>query len=147
MGMTERTFTAYQDDSLNNKYSTYLIEESTLFRIKGKDCCFKIKNNVQEDLFCTMKSENDNCDFVQEWDYDYNLFKHQCFKPRPKSTQILETKKLAADFNNRVENLKLDIIKERSINLKKKSNLEEKKKKKKKKTKFKKKKKKKKKKK
>jgi hypothetical protein len=123
--MTEKTFTAYQDDSLQNKYATYLIEESTFIRIKNKKSCFKLKNNIQEDLFCNLKFEN-NFNFVEEWDYDFNLFKNQCFKPRVQSTESLSEKtKLAKQFEQKVEMVKLDIIKEKEIKIREKSNLQE----------------------
>lgn len=123
--MNDKTFTAYQDDNLQNKISTYLLKESSFARIKDKKTCFIIRNNISEDQFCMLDAAKG--DFVEEWDYDYNLFKFQCKKKRVQSDKTIE-RNMENEFKNKVEDLKLEMVKERSDLLKKKVGDDEKKK-------------------
>jgi len=66
-------------------------------------------------------------DFVEEWNYDFNLFKFQCAKPRVKSDERVEKKKLMEEFNKKVDNLKLEMVKDQADALKQKNGNEEKK--------------------
>ena len=123
--MNDKTFTAYQDDNLQNKISTYLLEESAFIRVKDKKTCFIIRNNVNEDQFCMLDASKG--DFLEEWDYDFNLFKFQCKKKRAQSDKTIE-RNMESEFKNKVEDLKLEMVKERSDLLKKKVGDDEKKK-------------------
>ncbi len=124
--MNDKTFTAYQDDNLENKIATYLLAESSFVRVKEKDTCFIIRNNVSDDTFCMLDSSKGN--FVEEWDYDFNLFKHQCRKNRIKSETEFETKRLATEFQNKVEEMKVDLVREKAEKIKQKVGQDEKKK-------------------
>lgn len=123
--MNEKTFTAYQDDNLTNKIVTYLLTESTLYRVQDKKC-FILRNTVQEDQFCMLDAGKG--DFLEEWDYDYNLFKNQCAKPRVRSEEALEKQKLEKEFTSKVENLKMELVKEQAQKIKAKVSSIEKKK-------------------
>ena len=124
--VNEKTFTAYQDDNLQNKISTYLLQESAISRIKDKATCFIVMNNVSEDQFCMLDSSKG--DFVEEWIYDFNLFKLQCKKNRVKSETEFERTRLENEFKNKVEDLKMEIVKEKADIIKKKVGEDEKKK-------------------
>jgi len=123
--MNNKTLTAYRDDTLTNRISTYLLEESTFIRIKDKTTCFIIRNNVNEDQFCMLDTTNTK--FVQEWDFEFNLFKNQCKKNRVQSNETLEKSNLIKQFNNKVEDLKLELIREKSDLIKKEVEEDEKK--------------------
>jgi len=124
--MNDKTFTAYQDDNLQNKISTYLLDESLFVRIKDKATCFIIRNNVNEDQFCMLDASKG--DFVEEWDYDFNLFKRQCKKDRPKSETVFEKSRLENEFKNKVENLKIELVQQKAEGIKKQVGEDEKKK-------------------
>jgi len=114
--MNDKTLTAFLDENLSNKIVTYLLDESIIIRKDDKKC-FIIENNIRDDKFCILDSKNS--EFVEEWYYDFNLFKHQCKKDREKSSTILkEEKKYEDEFKNKVENLKLELIKEKAENMK-----------------------------
>jgi hypothetical protein len=109
--MNDKTISAYVDDTLNNRAITFLLDESAFIRINGEKRCFKLKNNLKFALFCQLDSQS--ADFLEEWDYDFNLFKNQCRKKRSKSDKILpEQKKLEAEFKNKVDQVKADIVME-----------------------------------
>merc|ERR1711957_87407 len=115
--MTDRTFTAYQNDSLESKIVTYNLSQSVLIK-KADNKCFSIQNNLKNDKFCMLDSSKG--DFVEEWYYDFSLFKNQCKKDRAKSSVIItEEKKLEDDFRNKVNGVKIDMVQEKASLIKK----------------------------
>ena len=123
--MNDKTVTAYQDDNLQNKITTYLLQETAFVRVKDKKTCFILRNNINDDQFCML--DLGKGDFVEEWDYDFNLFKFQCKKKRAQSDKTID-RNMESEFKNKVEDLKLTMVKERSDLLKKKVGDDEKKK-------------------
>lgn len=116
--MNERTVTAYMDDTLTNKVQTYLLDQSKIYRIKDDENCFGIENNIRNDKFCMLDSAKGN--FVEEWLYDFNLFKNQCKTERAKSTVVLtEQKKLESEFQNRIQNIKMELVQDKANLIKK----------------------------
>lgn len=116
--MNDKTITAYMDDTLTNKLQTYLLEQSHIIRKEGDKNCFLIQNNIRNDKFCMLDSAKG--EFVEEWIYDFNLFKHQCKKDRAVSSLILsEEKRLENEFKSKIENVKLDIVQEKAQLIKK----------------------------
>jgi hypothetical protein len=115
--MTDKTFTAYQNDSLTSKLVAYNLSQSVLIK-KSDGKCFSVQNNLKNDKFCMLDSAKG--DFVEEWYYDFSLFKNQCRKERAKSSVIItEEKKLQDDFNNKVNGIKLDMVQEKAAMIKK----------------------------
>jgi hypothetical protein len=109
--LNDKTVSAYLDDTLTNKVVTFLLVESTIVRINGDKKCFKLKTNTKSNLFCQLDS--DGGEFVEEWDYDFNLFKNQCKKKRARSNSILpEEQKLEQEFKDRVNSVKAEMIME-----------------------------------
>lgn len=109
--MNDRTLIAYQDDNITSKLASYNLKDSILVRIDGEKKCFIIKNNVRSNLFCQLDSYSG--DFIEEWDYDFNLFKYQCRKKRVKSDNVLpEQQKLEKEFQEKVSELKTEIVME-----------------------------------
>jgi hypothetical protein len=109
--LNDKTLTAYQDDDITSKIASYNLKDSILIRIDGEKRCFRIKNNVRSNLFCQLDSQGG--DFLEEWDYDFNLFKYQCRKKRVKSENYLpEQQKLEKEFQEKVQDLKTEIVME-----------------------------------
>lgn len=110
--LNDRTVSAYIDDTLTNRAVTFVLEDTSFVRINGVKNCFKLQNNIRKALFCQLESSNGG-DFVEEWDYDFNLFKIQCKKPRARSESILpEQKKLEEEFKEKVNEVKAQIVME-----------------------------------
>ena len=115
--MTDKTFTAYMDDTLQSKIVSYNLSQAVLIK-KPDNKCFVVQNNLKNDRFCMLDSAKG--DFVEEWYYDFNLFRNKCKKTRAKSTTILtEEKKLEDEFRNKVNGVKLDMVQEKSNMIKK----------------------------
>jgi hypothetical protein len=107
--LNDKTINAYLDDTLTNKLATFNLKETEFVRISNEKRCFKLTTTMKSTLFCQLDSSSG--DFVEEWDYDFNLFKHQCKRKRAKSNNILpETEKLEKEFKDKVENLKADLV-------------------------------------
>jgi len=122
--MNEKTLTAYLNDDLTNLAVTYLLEQSDLIP-KGDNKCFVIQNNIKSNKFCILDSVKGS--FVDEWSYDFNLFKIQCSKNRPKSNVVFtEKQKLEEEFKNKVEHLKIEVVQEKSEQMKKQVQVNEK---------------------
>jgi len=118
--MNDRSISLYQDDTMTNKIVTFLLNEAVFARVKDLPNCFKIKSTLREELICQIEAPKHG-DFVEEWDYDFNLFKNQCFKKRQRSSNILkaEEEKLEKKFEEQVNSLKLDIVAEKAEVIKK----------------------------
>jgi len=125
--MNDKTITAYQDDNLINKISTYLLDESNFIKTDDIRRCFIIKNNISSAKFCMIDASKG--DFLEEWFYDFNLFKHQCRKERVKSDKYLvEEKKMEKEYKEKVDKLKMEILQNKAEAVKKTFEEEEKKK-------------------
>jgi hypothetical protein len=94
---------------LTNILVTYNLKQSTFIRITGDSRCFKIKTFTKSNIFCQLDAQEGN--FLEEWDYDFNLFKLQCRKKRSKSDNVLpEEKKLEKEFQEKVQNVKTELV-------------------------------------
>merc|ERR1712151_772874 len=115
--MTDKTFSAYLDDNLSSKIVTYNLGGSVIIkRADGK--CFVVQNNLRNDRFCMLDSAKG--DFVEEWYYDYNLFKNQCRTNRAKTSVVFtEEKKLEEEYKKKVDGVKMDMVEEKANMIKK----------------------------
>jgi len=118
--MNDKSISLYQDDTMTNKIATFLLVEVVLTRVIGSPNCFKIKSTLTEQLICQLEAPRHG-DFVEEWDYDFNLFKNQCYKKRARSSNMLkaEEDKLEKKFTDQVNSLKLDIVSQKAEVIKK----------------------------
>lgn len=107
--LNDKTLTAYLDDTLGKRVASYVLKESAFVRIEGDKKCFKIKTNIKSSLFCQLESGSG--DFLEEWDYDFNLFKHQCKRKRAKSdVPMPEEEKLEKEFKAKVDDIKSSMV-------------------------------------
>lgn len=116
--MNDKTVTAYQDDNLQDKILTYLLEESELTKTDDFRICFIIKNNVNSSKFCMLDASKGN--FLEEWFYDFSLFKHQCKREREKSNKFFnEEQKLEKEYKAKVDKIKLELVENQAETVKK----------------------------
>jgi len=116
--LNDKTVTAYQNDELTSRYQSFILKDTTFIRLSNEKRCFKLRNNVKEMMICQLDTGNAG-DFVEEWDYDFNLFKNQCSKKREKSDNFLpEEEKLEKEFNKKVSALKVEMVAEKVDDLK-----------------------------
>ena len=115
--MTEKTIAAYQDDTIKSKYVDYNLSQSVMIK-KSEGNCFVIQNNMKSDKFCMLDSGKG--DFLEEWYYDFNLFKNQCQTKRAKSSVIFsEEKKLEDDYRKKVAGVQASMVEEKASMIKK----------------------------
>ena len=115
--MTDRTIAAYLDDSLKSKIVDYNLRDSVMIK-KSDGNCFVIQNNLRQDKFCMLDSSKG--DFLEEWYYDFNLFKNQCQTKRAKSSVIFsEEKKLEDDYRKKVAGVQASMVEEKASMIKK----------------------------
>jgi hypothetical protein len=126
--MNDRTFTAYQDEYLHTMYISFLLKDTVFSRVAGKSTCFVLRNKGGSFAeFCEIDSAKSN-EYLEEWDYDFNLFKNQCRSKRILSSALLkrnEEKKLEKEFKEKVEQVKMDIVTEQKQQLIKEAEEEE----------------------
>ena len=122
--MNDKTISAYIDDTLQNRVVTFLLKDTVLIRITNERRCFFLQSGAIKHMFCQLDSGTG--DFVEEWDYDINLFKNQCFRKRQKTTEELpEERRLEKEFQEKVNSIKLDIVTEKANLIKKKTEEDE----------------------
>merc|ERR1712160_24463 len=100
-----------------SKYVDYNLSQSVMIKKSGGHC-FVIQNNMKSDKFCMLDSGKG--DFLEEWYYDFNLFKNQCQSKRAKSSVIFsEEKKLEDDYRNKVAGVQASMVEEKASMIKK----------------------------
>ena len=118
--MNSRSVSAYTDDTLQTNLSTFLLDKTEITRSAKKPHCFILTSPNAKGEFCNIDT-NPKTNFVEEWDYDFNLFKRQCKTDRPTvSLDLKEEKELEKELRDNIQNAKLSIVKERAKRLKEK---------------------------
>lgn len=112
--MNEKTLSLYTDETLKSHLATFLLEKSKFKLVEKKPSCFVIESNSDKGEFCNIDS-NLKVNFVEEWNYDFNLFKNQC-KTEKKVLKLddVEEKELQKELEKKIEAAKLDVVKERT---------------------------------
>jgi hypothetical protein len=120
--MNNKTINVYQDDTLQNIYVTFVLRDTTFKLTKDDPMCFILQGNNNKIQFCSLGDKS----FVEEWNYDFNLFKHQCLQKREViELEKNEENKLKKDYEDKVNQLKQNLAVEKTEKIKKKVNLDE----------------------
>ena len=94
--MNNKSISAFQDENLSSSLITFLLEDTQFKLLKENKSCFRLENVNGHADFCSLvedcagnRPEVSNTiidtyhnSFVNEWNYDFNLFKTQCFQER-----------------------------------------------------------------
>ena len=94
--MNNKSISAFQDENLSSTLITFLLEDTQFKLLKENKSCFRLENVNGHADFCSLvedcagnRPEVSNTiidtyhnSFVNEWNYDFNLFKTQCFQER-----------------------------------------------------------------
>ena len=94
--MNNKSISAFQDENLSSSLITFLLEDTQFKLLKENKSCFRLENVNGNADFCSLvedcagnRPEVSNTiidtyhnSFVNEWNYDFNLFKTQCFQER-----------------------------------------------------------------
>jgi hypothetical protein len=81
--MNNKSISVYQDETLTTNLFTFMLSQTTFGRVKDDSRCFILVGSKDKVQFCQLDSSSGQ-NFVEEWDYDFNLFKFQCKQPREK---------------------------------------------------------------
>jgi hypothetical protein len=110
--MTNKSISVYKDESLDSITFTGDLNSISLMRIKNSETCFILqgKNQNHQIIICSMENKSS---FVEEWDYDFALFKHQCQEKRP-VVKLANDNEAKKKFREGVQNLKTIIIEEKA---------------------------------
>jgi len=115
--MNNKTLTVFKDDHYSDILITFILSDTKFVRIDTRKDCFRLQGNNKAIEVCEFPGSKS---FVEEWDYDFNLFKYQCKTDRPEIIlNPSEEKKLEANFREKIANAKIGIVKERQSALKK----------------------------
>ena len=99
--MNNKTITIFGGDSYDSAIVTFSISATTLKRENNHpDCFIFIENEKKKAELCPFGFETSGKQMVEEWDFDFNLFKHQCFKPR---AGIIADSQIEADLAKKLE--------------------------------------------
>jgi len=108
--MTQKSISVFRNENLDSiVFAGDLMNVSFMKIDKSKTCVILQGKNVsQQIIICSMESKDS---FVDEWDYDFSLFKHQCQEKRPVVKNEEDDKR---KFKEGVQNLKTSIIEDRT---------------------------------
>lgn len=121
--MNENTISIFSGDDSSSRILTFNLESTTFKRILPKDVesqkkenCFILSSGTQVAEMCPLMSTNCQKQ-IEEWDYDFHLFKNQCRPTRHQSRFDLEgemTKKIM-EAKKQVLELRENSIKEEQL--------------------------------
>ena len=132
--MNNRTLTVLEGTEYEQQVHTFNLRQTKFYQIPNKRTCFGIQEesptrvNVPMDMvFCDFNAgKTHGLEWVNEWDYDFNLFKYQCSTPSDwKSFNNTLNNKEENDLNNKLNQAKADIIKEKELKIQKQAEEEE----------------------
>ena len=116
--MNDKTLTLFRDDSYTTNIMSFILSDTKFQRVKDKRPCFKLYSNNNIAEICQITG--DKISFVEEWDYDFNLFKYQCKKIQSEAQlSPSEEKKLEDNYKEKVSEAKVDVIRDRQKIIKK----------------------------
>jgi hypothetical protein len=116
--MNNKSISVYQDETLQTNLITFILSSTQITRVKDNNRCFILTGLSSKAQFCQLDSQSGN--FVEEWDYDFNLFKFQCKQKRDTiKLGNLEEKKLAKDYQDKLNQLKQDMVEKKAEQVKK----------------------------
>merc|ERR1712222_224170 len=76
--MNNATVSLYTGDEVESMFLSFVIK-STSFHRATKQGCFQLYESSNKYItLCPFGCGNDNTQGLEEWDYDFNLFKYQC---------------------------------------------------------------------
>ena len=76
--MNNQTVSIYTGDEIESLYLSFAIK-LTSFHRSSKQGCFQLYESPKKYItLCPFGCENGSTQGLEEWDYDYHLFKYQC---------------------------------------------------------------------
>jgi hypothetical protein len=77
--MNTKTLTIFTGDNYESQMMSFNIRDTEFLKQKGEMGCFLLRNSVnQKGEICPYPGAGEKKAFLEEWDYDFSLFKNQC---------------------------------------------------------------------
>jgi hypothetical protein len=91
--MNNQTVSLYTGDEIDSVYLSFDIKLTSFHRSKKAGCFQLYESNKKYVTLCPFGCENGSTQGLEEWDYDYHLFKFQCaYKANDKDARELKRK-------------------------------------------------------
>lgn len=114
--MNNKTVNIFQDENLHNAKATFLLRNTEFKRLEDNNRCFLLVGQNNKAQICQL--DPNQGDFVEQWDYDFNLFKYQCKEKRPTyDVDPYGREEIKKEFDSKVEQIKTVLIKEQQKNI------------------------------
>jgi len=118
--MNNKTVTIFGGESYDTQIKTFSLEHTNFKRSASNPSCFYLTESNKKAELCPFGYNPKGSKMVEEWDYDFNLFKHQCATPRDKIAINLQMeKKLNDKLNEKMKKAKKELLEEREREIKK----------------------------
>lgn len=127
--MNNQTFSIFKADEYESLAMVLNLQESKFRRSKeDKSCFIVIETELKSAEICPLEGRL-NKKFIEEWDYDFNLFKFQCHSKRDvvdsDSNKGDLNGEMAAKLKEKIDAAKRELLAERMNQIKKKQQEEE----------------------
>ncbi len=121
--MNNKSISLYRDENLSSIMFTLSLESASFIRIPHNNTCFMLQGKIltQQAIVCSIQQRNE---FVEEWDYDFNLFKYQCKETRS-SIKLSNDSEMKKKLSEKITLVKEELIEERSLQVKKETHKQE----------------------
>lgn len=113
--MNEKSVSIYTDEDLTSELGTYILERTTFLTIEGSTTCFALESGDAKGQFCNMDTSGNYSNFIEEWKYDFNLFKAQCHRAKDRiALDGKDQNDLNNELNKKVQAAQMDVMKEKT---------------------------------
>jgi hypothetical protein len=86
--MNNQTLTVFTGDHYDNQVMSFNLRDTNFKRQPTQPGCFLLYNPVnQKAELCPYAGSSEAKAILEEWDYDFNLFKNQCNTKKEKTTE------------------------------------------------------------
>lgn len=110
--MNEKSVSIYTDETLLTELGTFILDNTT-FKLAENTNCFILDSQAMKGEFCNLETSN-KASFVEEWNYDFNLFKIQCHTDRKVvALNDRDEKELQQELEKKIDSAKMDVVRER----------------------------------
>merc|ERR1712151_164595 len=120
--MNNETVSIYTGDEINSLFVSFNIKMTRFLRAPKQGCFQLYENSKKAVTLCPFGCENGDMSGLESWDYDFNLFKHQCaYKPDPRKARELRRR-----LDDKINDAKNALMAEQAEKVRRKSKVAEK---------------------
>merc|ERR1712032_1161541 len=121
--MNNATVSLYTGDEVESMFLSFVIKQTSFHRASKQGCFQLYESSNKYITLCPFGCENGSTQGLEEWDYDFNLFKYQCaYKKDDKDARELRRR-----LDDKINAAKGALMAEQADKIRKKTKKEEKK--------------------